>query len=416
MPNAQKRTANDNDADAGDNLPAFGLPMLSDDREVFEPTVADDLELYKEGIKLLKELDGFSLKGDTTMYSKIMQHMANMCWRHTKGMGMKEGIKEDDIEVLGISLSTLEKDGPKPNIDAWQLLRVKFLNQVEACGTECGVDFKAVIESPTLASTMPRCYRAGILMATGMAKICVFKKSPRPSIGVQAEPDGTKFDARKHVLAPAARYYQLRPEVVFKDSKAKDGKGEIRNKNMDTWYTYMSAEKAVTLHNWMFGTSNSSNSVGRDKDGFIKQNPVKKGPTTPNAAKTKGKETVEVVLGEGFQPGDVWQAMKAMTSEMSTGEIEIPLETQQDAVRTVQEMVDNLDKKGVEALAGPLGDLQSSIESQCEMAGTAPNIFLQAVERLEDIPNIFKLSDDERVPLMTLFKTIETQVKEAASN
>ncbi len=420
-PNKKQREAAANAAtsdtpEVGDNLPPFGLPMLDEvapDRATFEPKIPDSLELRKDAIRLLKDLENFSLKGDTSVYCQIMEHMAELCWRHTEGMGVKEGLVqegEEQVEIKGISLSNLTPNGPEPKEEAWVELKVAFLKEVEDASTETGIEFKDTLESPTLVSTLPKCYRAGILMCFGVAESKIFKKSPRPMLGTPAEPNGTKFDSRKHVRAPAAPYNMLQPEIIY-EAKGKK-KESIVKPNTEAHFTYMSADNAALLHDKIFARSAAESSiVTDDKTGKLAR---RKTPKEPSTSKGDKEPSREVHLGEGSKPEDVWAGMQAMTQDMATGEVEIPLETQQNAVAVVQEMIENLDKAGVETLAGSLADLQSAIELQCESSGVAPNIFLQAVERLEDISDIFKLPEEERLPILTIYKMVDKQIKAAA--
>ena len=400
---------------SGDNMPPFGLPMLDQvapNRGTYSPKIADELSLRADAIKLLKELEGFSLKGDTSIYCQIMEHMAELCYRNTEGMGVKEGVAQEGdkpIAIKGISLSVVVNGELVPKEEAWVELKAAFLKEVEDASTETGIEFKDTLESPTLVSTLPKCYRAGILMAFGVAESRVFKKSPRPMLGTPAEPDGTAFNARKHVLAPAVPYNMLQPSIVY-EAKGKTKK-IITEENKERHFTYMSADNAALLHDKIFAKSLADSSVITDeKTGKLARRKVTREPDTDKDSPTR----TEVHLGEGSKPEDVWQGMQAMTREMKTGEVEIPVETQQQAVQIVQEMVENLDKKGIEALSGSLVNLQDAIESQCEASGVAPNIFLQAVERLEDIPDIFKLSNEERLPLISIYKEVDKQIKAAA--
>ena len=417
MANGQRETAPvETPPESGDNLPPFGLPMLDEvapNRGTFSPKIADALELHKDAIKLLKDLEGFTLKGDTSVYCQIMEHMAELCYRNTEGMGVKEGIKQEgdkSVAVKGISLSVLTPTGPVPKEEAWLELKAAFLKEVEDASTETGVEFKNTLESPTLVSTLPKCYRAGILMCFGVAESKIFKKSPRPSLGTPAESADTVFNTRNHVLAPAAPYNMLQPDIVY-EAKGKK-KEPIVKPNPDAYFTYMSADNAALLHDKIFSKSLADSSVTTDeKTGKLARRKVTR---EPDAGNSKPTEKVEVHLGEGSKPEDVWQGMQAMTREMKTGEIKIPIEVQEQAVSMIQEMIENLDKQGIETLSGALVNLQAAIEDKCEASGVAPNIFLQAVERLEDIPNIFKLSDDERLPIMTLYKNLDKQIKDAA--
>lgn len=246
-------------------------------------------------------------------------------------------------------------------------------------------------------------------MCFGIAESKIFKKSPRPALGTPAESEGTVFNSRKHVMAPAAPYNMLQPDIVY-EAKGKK-KEPIVKPNPDAYFTYMSADNAALLHDKIFSKSLADSSVVTDdKSGKLSRRKAAREPDTSK----KTAEKVEVHLGEGSKPEDVWQGMQAMTREMKTGEIKIPVEVQEQAVSMIQEMIENLDKQGIETLSGALVNLQAAIEDKCEASGVAPNIFLQAVERLEDIPNIFKLSDDERIPIMTLYKNLDKQIKAAA--
>lgn len=420
-PNTEQREASVKGATeetpkAGDNLPAFGLPMLDEvapDRGTFEPKIADAVELQKDANRLLIDLERFTLKGDTSLYAQIMAHMAELMYRSTEGMGVKEGVKQEGdkpVEIRGISLSNLTPTGPVPKEDAWLELKALFLEEAEKASTELGIEFKNTLESPTLVSTLPKCYRAGILMCFGIAENKVFKKSPRPALGTLAEPDGTKFDSKKHVRAPAAPYNMLQPEIVY-EAKGKK-KEPIVKPNIDSFFTYMSADNAYLLHDKVFSKNTVSSSIETDKNtGKLRRKKTQREAGDPPVA---GPTTV-VHLGEGSTPEDVWQGMQAMTREMKTGEIKIPEETQKQAVAMVQEMIENLDKQGIESLAGDLVNLQAAIEAQCELSGIATNCFEQTVERLEDIPNIFKLSDEERLPLMSIYKVLHEQIEKAAA-
>lgn len=415
---------------AGDNLPAFGLPMLDElapDRGTFEPKIADEIALRKDAVELLKALDGFSLKGDTTMYAQIMHHMAELCWLRTKDMGFKAGVAGNGVEVKGIPLSYMTADGIKPNENAWVELKGVFLEEVEEAAKEAGTTaLTEILNSPTLTSILPKCYRAGILMCFGLADNRVFKKSPRPTIETQAEPEGTEFNPRVHVMAPAAPMNQLQPLEVFKSSKK--GAKSTQKPNNDTFYTYMSADMAVLLHDRMFSMSTFSSNVvvDEEKTGRLMKRKNKSGANTDTGDKElqkqnkalkeenqqlkDGIEPTVLKLEPGTKPEDIFAAMQLLTSEMSTTEVKVPKEDKEKLVASVQELIENMDKQDVESLAGPLSNLQSAIEQQCEASGMAPNIFMQALERIEDIPNIFKLSDDERKPLIAIYNILQKQI------
>jgi hypothetical protein len=413
---AAAKSATEDAPKAGDNLPPFGLPMLDEiapDRGTFEPKLADAMELQKDAIKLLRDLEGFTLKGDTSIYAQIMSHMAELMWRSTEGMGVKEGVKQEGdktVEVRGIALSNLTPSGPVPKEDAWLELKAAFLEEVENASTETGVAFKDTLESPTLKSTLPKCYRAGILMCFGIAENKIFKKSPRPMLGTPAEADGTKFNPKKHAVAPAAPYNMLQPEIVY-EAKGKK-KEPIVKPNIDSYFTYMSADNADLLHDKVFSKNTVSSSIETDeKTGKLRRKKQQREATISSSSATP----VEVHLGEGSTPEDVWQGMQAMTREMKTGEVKIPEEVQKQVCGIVQEMIESLDKQGVESLAGDLVNLQAAIEVQCESNGIATNCFQQAVERLEDIPNIFKLPEEERLPIMSIYKVLHEQIGKAAA-
>lgn len=402
----------------GDNLPAYGLPMLESlapDRGVFEPQIADALEMQKDAIKLLKELEGFSLKGDTSVYAQIMAHMAELWWRSTEGMGAKAGVEKKDgeeVKIRGISLSHLTTEGPVPKDDAWLELKALFLEEVEAASTETGIEFKNTLESPTLISTLPKCYRAGVLMAFGLAQNRIFNKSPRPELGVPAELEGTIFNPRKHVYAPAAPYNILQPKVVYEATGKKKSEPIIKP-NSETFFTYMSADKAMLLHDHIFSKNTLSSHVEvNERTGQLAR---KKKAVGADTSKTTVEPTV-VKLGEGSTPEDVWRGMQAMTSDLKTGEVTIPAEIQKQAVKIVQELIENLDKADIEPLEESLINLQLAIEDKCEASGIALNIFQQAAERLSDIPDIFRLPEDERLPIMSMYKVIHEQVSKSMKN
>lgn len=400
----------------GDNQPAFGLPMLdtlAPDRGTFEPKIADELEMRKDAQKLLKDLEGFSLKGDTSVYAQIMEHMAELWWRSTEGMGAQSGVKQGEdgeVEVRGISLSNLTTEGPVPKDDAWTELKAIFIEEMDMAGTETGIEFKNTLESPTLVSTLPKCYRAGVLMCFGIAQNRIFPKSPRPTLGIQALPEDAKFDSKKHVRAPAAPYNLLQPKVVY-EAKG-NSKKNIVKKNMDEYYTYMSADNAALLHDMVFSKNTISSSIEvSETNGRLVR---KKKAVGADTSKASAEPTI-VKLGEGSTPEDVWRGMQAMTSDLKTGEITIPAETQKQAVAIVQEMIENLDKADIEPLEESLINLQLAIEDKCEASGIALNIFQQAQERLSEIPNIFKLSDEERKPILSMYKVIHEQVSKSVA-
>lgn len=399
--------------EAGDNLPAFGLPMLdtiAPDRVAFQPKIADALELHHDAIRVLKDLDGFTLKGDTTVYAQVMEHIAELAYRSIEGLGVKEGVDKGDDPVRGISLSTLTPTGPVPKTEAWLELKALFMKEVEDATTESGIEFKNVVESPTLINTLPKCYKAGILMAQGVVENRIFKKTPRPVLGTPAEPLDTHYDARRHVKAPSAPFNMLKPMVVFEDTSKKKAKS-ITKPNSEKYFTYMSADNAALLHDKIFSKNTLDSPVEtNERTGKLSR---KKAARDKSETKTAAKK-VEVHLGEGSTPADVWAGMQAMTREMKTGEVIMPSEIQKQAISTVQEMVENLDKKGIEFLSGDLVNLADAISVQCEASGIIQNVFIQAAERLDDIPNIFKLSDDERVPLMELYKELHEQISKAA--
>ncbi len=403
--------------EVGDNQPAYGLPMLealAPDRGVFEPKIADELEMHKDAIKLLKELEGFSLKGDTSVYAQIMAHMAELWWRSTEGMGAKSGVEKQDgaeVKIRGITLSHLTTVGPVPKDDAWLEVKALFLEEVEKASTETGVDFKNTLDSPTLVSTLPKCYRAGVLMCFGIAQNRIFKKSPRPELGVAAEPEGTVFNSKKHVLAPAAPYNMLQPKVVY-EATGKKKSEPITKPNSETFYTYMSADKAMLLHDHIFSKNTVSSHIEvNEKTGQLARKKKAVGADTSKAT----TESVVVKLGEGSTPEDVWRGVQAMTADLKTGEVTIPPEIQKNCVAIVQEMIENLDKADIEPLEDSLINLQLAIEEKCEASGIALNIFQQAQVRLSEIPNIFRLSDDEREPIMAMYKVIHEQVQKSAA-
>lgn len=401
-------------AKSGDNLPAFSLPLLDKlvpDRLTFRPELTDAIALRKETIAVLKEVDSFSLKGDTSIYSRLTRLIAEICWQHTQGMGMKEGVETSkigqDIAVKGIQLAYLTKKGIEPNADAWKRVRGYFLEEVDKAGTESANDFVQTMDSPSIKATIPACYRAAILICIGAADIRVFSRKKRPSLGIESLLEGTTYDAKKHVEAPAAPCNLIQPEIV-REPAGKVGKTTY-DSNPDKYYTYLSGTNAMLLYDRIFG----EDIVIDDKKGTLKRKAIPKGPKTQDK-KTPPVKKTEVHLGEGSKPEDVWQGMQAMTRDMKTGEVEIPEETQKQAVSIVQEMVENLDKKGIEALSGDLVNLQHAITSQCEASGIPQNIFVEVVDRLEDIPDIFKLPDEDRLPIMTIYKIIEGQIKSAA--
>lgn len=398
-------------AKTGDNLPAFSLPLLDKlvpDRLTFRPELADAIALRKETIAVLKEVDSFSLKGDTSIYSRLTRLIAEICWQHTQGMGMKEVVETSkigqEVTVKGIQLGYLTTKGISPNPDAWKKVRDFFLEEVEKAGTESANDFVQTMDSPSIKATIPACYRAAILICIGAADIRLFKRGKRPALGVESLLEGTVFDAKKHVPAPASPCNIIQPEIVHAPT-GKVGKTIVKQ-NLDKYYTYLSGANAMLLYDRIFGEAIMID----EKKGTLKRKPTLKGAKTKDTPVQK----TEVHLGEGSTPEDVWQGMQAMTREMQTGEVKIPEETQKQCVNVVQEMVENLDKQGIEALSGDLVNLQHAITSQCEASGIPQNIFVEVLDRLEDIPSIFKLPDEDRLPLMSIYKTLDAQIKAAA--
>ncbi len=268
-------------------------------------------------------------------------------------------------------------------------------------------------------------------MCFGIADNKIFKKSPRPMIETRAEPEGTVFSPRIHVMAPAAPINQLQPNEIIMSSKK--GVKPTYKPNNDTWYTYMSADMAVLLHDRMFSKSTFSSTivVDEEKTGRLMKRKNKTGANNSkgddklqkrnkeleeeNAQLKEGVEPTILELGPDTKPEDVWAGVQLLTSEMATGEVSIPKETQEQAIAMVQELVEKLDKQGVEDIASSLSNLQDAIEKKCEASGMAPNIFMQALERIEEISNIFRLPDAEREPIMGLYKVLHEQISEAST-
>lgn len=411
--------ATQNTPETGDNLPAFGLPMLdtiSSERSEFIPQITDAAELQRDAVKLLKELDGWSLKGDTSVYAQIVKHIAQLCFSATEGMGVKQGKKQegdDVIEVRGIVLSNMTPDGPIPKEEAWLELKASFLSEVDAASEETGISYREVLDSPSLVSTLPKCYKAALLVCFGLAEIRVFNRSPRPALETEALPIDTEFNRRKHVMAPAAPYNVLRPSIVSIENTKSKKKSEVANS--EGYYTYMSADAAMLLHDHAFALSTASSSVVVDENtGRLARRKATKGADSGNTATTTAQPaTVKVELGENTTPNDVWNAMQAMTKEMKTGAIKIPETTQQQAISMVNEIIKGLDAKGLKALEDPVNVLLNTIDKVYQREGL--NIFVQARERLNDIKEIFRLGDDERLPLIAIHKMVDKQIKLAAS-
>ncbi len=404
--------------EAGNNLPEYGLPMLevlAPDRGTFEPKIADALEMHKDAMKLLQMLEGFSLKGDTSVYAQTMEHIAELCYRSTEGMGAQTGTEEKDgqtVKIRGITLSNLTTTGPVPKDDAWLELKALFLEEMDKASTEIGIDFKNTLDSPTLVSTLPKCYRAGILMCFGIAQNRVFKKSPRPELGTRAESEGTIFNSKKHVMAPAAPYNIMQPHIVYEATGKKKAE-PITKPNSESFFTYMSAENAMLLHDHIFSKNTVSSTIEiNEKTGRLARKKKLTGASTSTSTATP---TV-VTLGEGSTPEDVWRGVQAMTADLKTGEVVIPAEIQKNCVSIVQEMIENLDKADIEPLEDSLINLQLAIEDKCEASGVAINIFQQAYNKLAEIPSIFKLSVEERKPILLMHKIIHEQVQKSQSD
>ncbi len=331
--------------------------------------------------------------------------IAELIYANTSEMGMKEGTNPDGSIDKGIKISYATTKGFKPNPEAWKEVRTIFLQSVDLASTETGIDFRAMLESPSTKSILASCYRAGMLIALGAADIRLFKKGKRPELGTLAVDlaAGEEYDARKHVKAPSAPCCVLQPEIISKPV-GKVGKTTV-TPNLERSFTYMSAANAMLLHDRLFG-----NEVVVDENkGTLKRRPQTKG--TRKAATEKTAEKVEVSLAEGTTPSDVWVAMGAMASQMETGEVEIPIETQKNAIATVQEMIENLDKSSLENLGNDLTDLQAAIELKAEEAGIANSIFLQAEDRLGEAKGgVAKMEGEHRLAAISLYNALHKSI------
>lgn len=412
----------------GHNLPDYGLGLSKYSRVPYEPTATNEAELQIAASSLLQEVDTWTVRGDTGIYADLVALIANLCFLQSGDMAYKAAIPSDGSEGdHGLTLTITNAKGiTVPNHAIWKDIQSRFMELADkaAVGNK---DLLESLNSPSIQAMLPAAYRAGALVAIGVAGIAAFKKGKRPNIADNAEPFG-HFDKAKHVAAPAVPRMTIQPMDVW--SKQQGTKTVYEGKPCtDGRLTYLSANNALVLYAKVFDRRDEAKKIApNEKTGVLEfvaaaRTPRQPGTQAPGSNDSGPADTgaqPETEKGEATETGEAVPIVSTLdrfnqaAAIMAETQVPMPENVRHGAFRamaSILEGIESLDTKELtEKDETDLVDLAGKLEVICEQAGIARNAFASARERVESVPDVMKLPGDERQELFALYEVLQEKV------